>query len=341
MDHIWLDKEAQEEPELVPLYGEAPPNHGDIVTYPLEFGLKPRDLIRMVIEESSLPNPNTTLINSLVQEWLFFGLLKQYFRISGLDVQRSDFITERDGRLVVTTAQLGHMTQGIMYLRLQRIHHAMMSGGSDRPDQSLVRIFQQEEPGDRQTKEDDRLAFGELPELLNAVQRILKTLLLNNVLLDGPNVFSNVIMVESLQTVAETVHQCRVDVSTIPKQHIWQTRFQCRGLCQVPLLDGNTEIYMAASLQAVDRGDHSHCTMTGPCIASNQTIQLPLHTVACGGVCRTIALTTEDLLALEDSIEHDSWGVLRFTSDSEDSADFKVMPNHTETVDFVAFSHVW
>lgn len=56
----------------------------------------------------------------VLQEWLFFGVLNQYFALFAIDCRREDFIADRDGQRVLSTAKLHLLAQRVLERRAAR-----------------------------------------------------------------------------------------------------------------------------------------------------------------------------------------------------------------------------
>ncbi|KAL9090847.1 MAG: hypothetical protein Q9159_001788 [Coniocarpon cinnabarinum] len=103
MEHIWLDVDHQWEPEHVPVIGKVNYDDGEFDTFPERMGYTQDSLLRGLRRE---PFDATAL--SVIQEWLFFGLLQEVLTALGYPYQRSEFEKRIEGstQIFATTSKL-------------------------------------------------------------------------------------------------------------------------------------------------------------------------------------------------------------------------------------------
>lgn len=122
MDHFWLDRDGQREPEIVPLVGLVIYDGGDWARFPerLGYNLDFYTLVRLRGEDGQDGNDHhisTQMFYSMLQEWLFIGSLIEIFRVLGLTTSREDFISSRDGALTLYTGRLAELFRRLMLNR--------------------------------------------------------------------------------------------------------------------------------------------------------------------------------------------------------------------------------
>ncbi|KAK5687051.1 hypothetical protein LTS10_001188 [Elasticomyces elasticus] len=119
MDHFYLDECNQHAPEIVPFLTTITPyQDGEWAEFPQRVGYPP-EFYRLVRQDSGCkhegPYMSPQQFLALLQEWLFFGTLIEWFRIFGLDVSRDDFVIERAGKRWLYTGGLADLCKQIMW----------------------------------------------------------------------------------------------------------------------------------------------------------------------------------------------------------------------------------
>jgi hypothetical protein len=109
MDHLWLDRNSQQRPDAVP-YLEP----GRLKYFPNPPEAWYQDTL------SSMNGHDQSVGDIVLQKWLFFGVLNQYFALFAIDCRREDFIADRDGQRVLSTAKLHLLAQRVLGRRAAR-----------------------------------------------------------------------------------------------------------------------------------------------------------------------------------------------------------------------------
>lgn len=380
MDHIWLERGRQLQPDPVPLYGE--------VTYDgkgfhgfLERLRSDEEFVSTEAKESERSPKERPIANSLIQEWLFFGCLSEFAGIFDVEVDRQDFIRTQDGSRWLSTERLSDVAEKILLSRLRDWHigdvrfqidflDGMYDAGSvpkteevyedmyrawkrANDDKSLIdlvykRNLDYDAPSEEDLRKQDRIQ-NILRQSTDYLDKLVDEDSDEEHYVKDENWLSCWILAESLLNIAEYVlgtHE--LELATVPTtRKLWLSRGKKLGLC--PQLIQHwagrypvTYLYLATSLPSHDVRDHARCTGTSRfCEAAVEMVDLPKHVSGCDGKCRSLALTPDDYVALEDTLREGSFGVLDFTSDRDDCADFTLNSNVDKQAKFVAVSHVW
>jgi len=98
MDHLPTIRDATQRLPRVPYLGD--PRFG----YEGPFNTFNKSLAKLLSRSDE--NVSRHNLSSFIQSWLFFGLLKKYFRVWGLPTLTTDFLTTDDSGTSVTLAIL-------------------------------------------------------------------------------------------------------------------------------------------------------------------------------------------------------------------------------------------
>ncbi|GIZ44570.1 hypothetical protein CKM354_000776500 [Cercospora kikuchii] len=366
MDHLWLDREMQLEPEMVPYYepGELKYSRNELDAW--------TNRLRSAMQPDS-PARSTATTGIFIQECMFFGLLTEFCAVFGIEFRRDDFVTTRNDEQVLTTARLHLLAKDVVKARI-RAHQGTewLDLATGRPE-SQEMIESNTNVTEASHEPDGQLLLRHL-DFLNSVAREagyddlreaaenllrawshLMNMMLKQWSSDRPftaTLISCCVLLESLTRLSDFAlgirgaQRIRIELWTEELlDDLWLRRCRHNRLCpqrvECLMYSGLavTQTYIATSIIGHDESDHGDCRFGQFCRSSQAQIPLPAHTRECAGKCDVVLLASDQRLELERSIEYTGYGLLRFGCNSLDNAAYSVCTPSAE-VQYVAFSHV-
>lgn len=271
--------------------------------------------------------------DALLQSWLYFGVIYDVFRIGGLDVDLKDFVHELHSQLIVTSMSLREHLDKLMVSAKELSHDECHRR------QQLVRDVL-------------RQVFGFFDIYWDAPHQFGRWRVSSVISLDS--ILSILILGETFKNAGALVWP--VDPSPLQQvynfrpQNPLQDRLHKLGWCPYESLMlfkelDTTGLYLASLLRRPfsQRLQHERCT-DEECLAlqTSESDYETKHVESCSdnAACPQITIDQEKL----SSILHDgSFPIIYVPFEPEDNVpiEVKVLDYKSDTVDYVAFSHVW
>lgn len=377
MDHLWLDKVAQQPPEQVPVLGLVKYDDSDFWTFPERCGYSQDSLKEAAF---GTPKPihgggevskdDQQLGLSVLQEWLFFGLLNETGRILGSSFCREQFIRTWNGSPIASTKMLPTV--------LEEAIAPLMDASlrCDNPDavDALAQTFilsdvDMEDPellkqcfshltlleridmfSELPSKENTRIG-EELEDLARASRRFLERGFSYSDVISSFDesvsiCISAFLLAETISEFASKVFSASSELIPPSLDDFWFQRAMSNGRCPSRIFreaKSITEVYLATSMKSNYVEDHSNCVWSdlAECKVSQQFREPPSHHSSCQGDCNVLGVSALGHSKIKRSLSQGSYPICEIEMTEGDSLQVNAQENIRQTREYVAFSHVW
>lgn len=378
MDHLLFDKETQLPSEDVPVFGVVKYDHGDWKTFPKRCGYTVQSLriaaFPLPTEKSSFNQEQKAgqlRALSVIQEWIFFGLLCEWSIMMGCIMFRHEFIMEKDGRQFVCTYKLHELLEKVVWCQTASIFQLSRQHVQDSiPTYSDGAIFTI--AARRFLRDGQKLS---LPDRLS----IYRMLVANH------KTLTTVKRATSLVSTAYTVlfdpkhkHEFKERI-TDDVVHFWLSAFsvldmlngtsraldtstlsynfplEClpdflierarsAGLCPSKLKSGIVDnpagVYVASSTRRSSVRDHISCTRDR-CTLVKDTSILPRHRYPCPGNCQEVGIGKKGYSKAIRSVQNGGYPLCKIRAGRNGKLSIEVIEHAGPDRPYIAFSHVW
>ena len=379
MDHIWIDREAQKSPELVPVIAKVQYDNAEFDTFLRRCGVDADALKKSAFRFHGKSDSGASSVGeeqlqklSIVQEWLFFGLINEVGRILGTKIQRADLIREIRGSQIIWTANLPRVLEKAAEPILERYLHR----NSDKQDvynvvsnwhgvkvseaQNLQRYYK-DLPPFQKLRLHWSTAFQEtehLGQLLQELSWKCRTFLRSCLSFSGSdepaplavNIWvSAFVLAETIAEFAEKVFRVVRRPVRFKVDHFWVRRALVNGLCPTKVfreVSNVTTLYLTTSIRG-DQVIHNDCkygrwTTSNSCSAVADRDQLPFHrSHAIEYRCENITPNVRNYDEVKQILTRGSYPICEFLEKEHQSMELRFFDCAAEERGYVAISHVW
>ena len=376
MDHLWLDKEAQQPPEIVPVLGAVTYDKGDLWTFHERCGYDLEKLKEATFRRNDPVHQYTEWQDgqlhafSVLQEWTFFGVLHEMGRILETNVDRADFVKYHEAAMVASTENLPAVIEAVIQPLLNK---SLVYKNPDAVSK-LERIF---DLSDEERDDElyvarcfDDLSFMErvdiyetldnepkarigkaLAELSSSSRKYLTGILATSETLHSLDLrlkiwLSAILVADSI---AELAHKCfSVMSEPFPPDldDFWFHRAVANGVCPCKIfrdVRSVTEVFLASSMKVPYGEDHDSCAWTdlADCQARKTIERLPSHRKSCDHDCQLLGHDAVGYTAVRHSLDQGSYPLCKIDASTEGVLKIRVQDKINQKGEYIAFSHVW
>lgn len=362
MQHLWLDRDGLAEPDRVKLYDRVQYDGEGFTGFLDRLGIGKVGLLtridaqaRQEVEGHSYDHNERDYLTSVVQEWLFIGLVMDFFESVGHKIAREELIESVDGVQYLTTATL---KQILMTTLCKAVHgedaayqiqsYLQTSSESEQID------FERSIYAEARKHAEQSKGIWAAANLHLVEQRLWRNIytaecslrFATNSRYDTTCTACWIIM-ESLIIIASWLFDVDMPQPVQPPFMWYLHSDACKrqALClslfsRLVLGCTATDMYISTLLQPVRTQHHDECKSFGPCHAKNLLPAGPLHRTDCDQTCKLEDISPTDMEVLCEALRTDHWGIIVFIDDEPASSRYRMESNQAGRP-YIAISHVW
>ena len=288
---------------------------------------------------------------SVIQEWLFFGLLLEFGKIVDHPVYREDFIR-------VTAEGCFISTEKVPDLIVPVVRRILRSVNCDGEDDVETPLIDQIKNYQSTVSEEEKQRY--VPRLEKIIRRA--SIYLYNCLGAERTAYESFAIPDEVTgtleiafAVVETLDQVTqhlfgtssvMNAPTIPD--MWLERGRANGLCpnklfrNQSLLTSVTAQYLHTSIFSNHTRSHELCTK-GECKEHWDLNRLPYHCANCDGDCEHVWLDATGQERMRDALTNDSYPLCVITCSNDGDLGLELIDSSwlMDGHSYVAISHVW